>query len=36
VIRLYLRGRAAAALKERLAADPRVEIVDALDRRTPC
>ena len=32
MIRVYLRGRAVEALKARLAADPRVEIVDAADR----
>jgi DNA-binding NarL/FixJ family response regulator len=32
VIRVYLRGRAGDALRERLAADPRVELVDAIDR----
>jgi DNA-binding CsgD family transcriptional regulator len=32
VIRVYLRGRAADALKARLAADSRVEIVDAIEQ----
>jgi DNA-binding NarL/FixJ family response regulator len=32
VIRVYLRGRAASALKQQLTADPRVELVDAIDQ----
>ena len=31
MIRVFLRGRAASALKGRLTNDPRVEIVDAID-----
>lgn len=31
MIRVFLRGRAASTLKERLTADPRVELVDAID-----
>lgn len=31
MIRVFLRGRAASALKHRLTADPRVEVVDAID-----
>jgi ATP/maltotriose-dependent transcriptional regulator MalT len=31
VIRVFLRGRAASTLKERLTADPHIELVDTID-----